>query len=60
MYELLLALCDEDLDELTLRAGYGAAVYMMHVRGAVKLTELTGGGGGAATAVPPPPPRPLD
>ncbi len=58
--ELLLALCDEDLDELTLRAGYGAAVYMMHVRGAVKLTELTGGGGGAATAVPPPPPRPLD
>ena len=37
--ELLLTLCEDDFDELTLRAGFGASSYMMHVRGALKLSS---------------------
>ena len=64
--ELLLALCDDDLDELTARAGYGAAVYMMHVRGAVKLGQVAASQQQQSAMKqrqpppPPPPPPPLD
>mmetsp|Transcript_71512 Transcript_71512/g.140388 ORF Transcript_71512/g.140388 Transcript_71512/m.140388 type:complete len:545 (+) Transcript_71512:174-1808(+) len=49
--EFLLALCSRDLDEFTLRCGYGNAAYMHHVQGALRLGETT-----TASAMRAPPP----
>jgi hypothetical protein len=39
--EFLLELCAQNMAEFTSRVGYGNAVYMMHVRGGIKLSELS-------------------
>ena len=39
--ELLLELCDGEMNEFTIRAGYGNAVFMHHVLGAVQIGEST-------------------
>jgi len=39
--EMLLELCAQDMAEFTSRVGYGNAVYMMHVRGGIKLAEMS-------------------
>ena len=36
--ELLLELCGQDMEEFTVRVGYGNAAYMLHVRGALLLS----------------------
>jgi len=38
--ELLLAACGQDMAEFTARVGLGNAAYMMHVRGAIKISEM--------------------
>ena len=38
--ELLLELCDQKMNEFTLRAGYGNAVFMHHIKGAISIENI--------------------
>lgn len=38
--EMLLALCNQNMEEFTVRVGYGNAAYMMHVKGAISMGGL--------------------
>jgi len=41
--EMLLELCAQDMAEFTSRVGYGNAAYMMHVRGGIRIAEMSKG-----------------